>query len=76
MKTSLSVLVPIALWLVALRSRTTATIASEDHSRLDQLHVEDGGERLHFGCRSDAGREMELQAPAGRVHRCALLANR
>src|SRR5215510_1199530 len=53
------------------RSRTTATIASEDHSRLDQLHVEDGGERLHFACRSDAGREMELHAHAGRVHRCA-----
>jgi hypothetical protein len=33
----------------------------------DQLHAEDGGERLHFACRSHARSEMELQANARRL---------
>src|ERR1700747_3609441 len=54
-------------------NRAATAIAAEDHSRLDQLHVEDGGERLYLACRSHAGREMELQADTGCVRRCAHL---
>jgi hypothetical protein len=66
MKTVLRALISIGLLLGAFRA-----IAQQQASpaktipRLDQLYVEDGGERLHFACRSEAGREMELQATQG-----------